>query len=145
MTVPMKSVILNSQRGSKPKVDPIKMPAQSVHTSSNHSRYLKSYKESSASIVIMAWLCHVGRIWIKKHVKVKNWIRKDKDSTIEVTLPFLKNQIRTWRIVSKLICLSYRLSKMSRITSILIIKTSIVNILIANMWLAREALVKYGV
>ena len=38
MTIPTKSVFLNSQRGSKPKVDPIKMPIQSQQLSAQHSR-----------------------------------------------------------------------------------------------------------
>ena len=39
MTIPTKSLLLNSQRGSKPKVDPIKMPQQSQQLSAQHSRY----------------------------------------------------------------------------------------------------------
>jgi hypothetical protein len=38
--------MLNSHRGSKPKVETIKMPVQSLHASSNHSRYPIYYKES---------------------------------------------------------------------------------------------------
>ena len=40
MAVPTKSVLLNSHRGSKPKIDPIKIPQQSQQLSQNHSRYL---------------------------------------------------------------------------------------------------------
>ena len=40
MTIPTKSLLLNSQRGSKPKVDPIKMPIQSQQLSAQHSRYV---------------------------------------------------------------------------------------------------------
>lgn len=39
MTIPTKSVLLNSHRGSKPKVEPIKMPIQSQQLSAQHSRY----------------------------------------------------------------------------------------------------------
>lgn len=40
MTIPTKSLLLNSQRGSRPKVDPIKMPAQSQQLTAQHSRYI---------------------------------------------------------------------------------------------------------
>ena len=43
MTIPTKNFVLNSQRGSKPKVDPIRIPQQSQQSqqlSANHSRYL---------------------------------------------------------------------------------------------------------
>ncbi len=39
MTIPTKSLLLNSQRGSKPKVDPIRMPIQSQQLTAQHSRY----------------------------------------------------------------------------------------------------------
>lgn len=39
MTIPTKSLLLNSQRGSKPKVDPLKIPVQSQQLSAQHSRY----------------------------------------------------------------------------------------------------------
>lgn len=43
MTIPTKSLLLNSHRGSKPKVDPIKMPVQSQQLSAQHSRYHSVY------------------------------------------------------------------------------------------------------
>lgn len=38
IAMPSKSIFLNSQRGSKPKVDPIKIPVQIPQSSSTHVR-----------------------------------------------------------------------------------------------------------
>jgi hypothetical protein len=38
ITIPTKNFVLNSQRGSKPKVDPIRIPQQSQQLSATHSR-----------------------------------------------------------------------------------------------------------
>lgn len=39
MAIPTKPLLLNSQRGSRPKVDPLRMPGQSQQLSAQHSRY----------------------------------------------------------------------------------------------------------
>ena len=44
MTIPTKSLLLNSQRASKPKVDPLKIPGQSQQLSAHHSRYFSPYE-----------------------------------------------------------------------------------------------------
>jgi hypothetical protein len=44
ITINSKTLFLNSQRGSRPEVKPIKMPNQSVPVSTNHSRYAYSQR-----------------------------------------------------------------------------------------------------
>lgn len=71
MSIPTKSVILNSHRGSKPKVDPIKVPAQSHTVTANHSRYSQSYTGSTASVALQALQCHAVHILINRQGKAK--------------------------------------------------------------------------
>lgn len=55
LAMPSKSIFLNSHRGSRPKVDPIKIPIQSQNISSNHTRYSPNNPERPASIARPVW------------------------------------------------------------------------------------------
>jgi hypothetical protein len=89
ITINSKTLFLNSQRGSRPEVKPIKMPNQSVPVSTNHSRYAYSQIASKVSTAQLRLSSPDALIRIQKRAEKPP--SRNKDSTIAVTPLFPKN------------------------------------------------------
>ena len=108
MGVPTKSLMLHSHRGSKPKVDSIKIPAQQ---SAHHSRY---YKTKAENIVCTAtWECRAVAAMqnIINSYTLRIHMSERRRSTTGATQPLARNLTKIWKTVSKLTWASSSLDK----------------------------------
>jgi len=143
VTIPTKSLLLNSHRGSRPKVDPIKMPIQSQQLSAQHSRYSTANLGRWASTATL-------ESYQAEHITRSNTLRHpitiiaERKSTTEAIPPSLRSLTRRSKTVSRLI---YRNSKGMNLKSgwfLRVERSTGTTLTVSTLW-EKAALVRYGV